>query len=113
LPSGPGRRGALSLALATKDIPADDGTVPMTRAPVRPPPVRASKPPATQPMPAVKMPLPVPIAPAPVVPPPLVHAPPPAAMPPPAKSSPEIYVVIGLALLIIGIVAAVLLSTKG
>jgi serine/threonine protein kinase len=115
-------RDALRLALAMKEVPADDGTMPMTKAPVRPPPMRASKPPSTQPMPAVNVPLPMPAAapapapapaPVPVVQKPVLPLAAPAPMPPPGRSSKEVVIVIGLALLIIGIVLAVLLSTKG
>ena len=113
-------RNGLRLALESKDLPTDDGTVPMTRAPVRPPPQRASRPPATEKMPAVR--LPVPSAPPALVQPPLPSQPRSVPQPPPPqppvvapapKSSREIYVVVGLALVIVAVVAVVLLSTKG
>lgn len=97
-------RTALSLSLVAIDIPPDDGTVKMSNAPVRPPPVRASKPPATQPMAAVRIPTPTPPAPptpiaaprapaAPFPPPPL---PPPPGTRPPSDSKNMLFMAIAI-----------------
>ena len=103
-------RQALQLAQSAAEIPPDDGTVPMTKAPVRPPPVKSERVPATQPMPAVRLPLPTPAPPAPApaanvpVPPhqPMV----PVAPPAPPKSMATTYAVIAIVIAVIIAVAA-------
>lgn len=99
----------------------------MTRAPLRPSPVRSERPPTTLPMPAVKvvMPAAAPAAPAPRTAPAAVVADgrPSAPTAPPAiaatplsapKSSSKVYLVVIVALAFLGIaVAAVLRVMKG
>lgn len=121
-------RNALRLALVANEVPPDDGTVKMSNAPMRPPPVRMSKPPATQPMPAVNValpatprPVPAPLAQgrpsAPTAPPanPATSANPAPPMPAPASRPPPIVVFIVAMLVVLSLIAVslVLLTRRG
>lgn len=132
-------RHALRLALATKDVGLDDGTVPMTHAPVRPPPVKSDRPPATLPMPPIKTPPPPAPAPggsaaivvvpppapsgpslsrpsAPIAPPASVRTAAPASLPTPPTGSSPLPIVAMLALgiiLALGIVFVALRVLRG
>lgn len=86
-PSVTDLRNALRLALVANEVPPDDGTVKMSNAPMRPPPVRMSKPPAN-------------------------HAPP---MPAPASRPSAIVIVIVAGLVVLSLIAVslVLLTRRG